>query len=51
MPVIGGGEGDAYLIAWLDIWAAPIRLDPKWNGGDYYGKEPPLAGLAQRSRS
>jgi homoserine O-acetyltransferase len=38
---------DAGLIAWLDIWAAPIRLDPKWNNGDYYGKEPPLAGLAQ----
>ena len=40
-------EADAGLIGWLDIWAAPIRLDPKWNGGDYYGKEPPLAGLAQ----
>jgi homoserine O-acetyltransferase len=47
MPVIGFAEADANLIAWLDIWASPIRLDPKWNGGDYYGKEPPLAGLAQ----
>jgi homoserine O-acetyltransferase len=47
MPVIGYGEADANLIAWLDIWAAPIRLDPNWNKGDYYGKEPPLAGLAQ----
>lgn len=47
MPVIGAAEADANLIAWLDIWAMPIRLDPKWNGGDYYGKEPPLAGLAQ----
>lgn len=47
MPVIGFAEADANLIAWLDIWATPIRLDPKWNGGDYYGKEPPLAGLAQ----
>src|SRR5262245_56527036 len=47
MPVIGSAEADANLVAWLDIWAAPIRLDPKWNGGDYYGKEPPLAGLAQ----
>ncbi|MEQ1716775.1 MAG: alpha/beta fold hydrolase, partial [Hyphomicrobium sp.] len=47
MPVIGFAEADANLIAWLDIWATPIRLDPKWNGGDYYGKEPPNAGLAQ----
>jgi homoserine O-acetyltransferase len=47
MPVIGTGEADANLIAWLDIWASPIRLDPKWNGGDYYGREPPLVGLAQ----
>jgi homoserine O-acetyltransferase/O-succinyltransferase len=47
MPVIGFAEADANLIAWLDIWATPIRLDPKWNGGDYYGREPPNAGLAQ----
>ena len=47
MPVIGFAEADANLIAWLDIWATPIRLDPKWNGGDYYGKELPNAGLAQ----
>jgi len=47
MPVIGAGEADGNLIGWLDIWASPIRLDPKWNGGDYYGKEPPLAGLAE----
>jgi homoserine O-acetyltransferase len=47
MPVIGAAEASPWLIAWLDIWAAPIRLDPKWNNGDYYGKEPPLAGLAE----
>ncbi len=46
IPVIGSAEAQPWLIAWLDVWAAPIRLDPKWNGGDYYGKEPPLAGLA-----
>jgi homoserine O-acetyltransferase len=45
VPVIGSAPGDPFLIAWLDIWAQPIRLDPKWNGGDYYGKEPPLEGL------
>jgi homoserine O-acetyltransferase len=47
MPVIGAGEADAQLIAWLDIWAAPILVDANWNKGDYYGKTPPNAGLAK----
>lgn len=47
MPVIGAGEADAMLIGWLDVWAAPILVDPNWNNGDYYGKAPPLAGLAK----
>ena len=47
LPVIGVPAADANLIAWLDVWSAPIRLDPHWNNGDYYGKEPPMAGLAQ----
>lgn len=47
MPVIGSAEADANLVGWLDIWASPIRVDAKWNGGDYYGKEPPLAGLGE----
>ncbi|GMG84613.1 homoserine O-acetyltransferase [Paralimibaculum aggregatum] len=47
IPVIGSGWADGDLIAWLNIWGAPIRLDPNWNGGDYYGGEPPLAGLAE----
>jgi homoserine O-acetyltransferase/O-succinyltransferase len=46
MPVISTPTADPFLIGWLDIWGQPIRVDPKWNGGDYYGKEPPLAGLA-----
>jgi homoserine O-acetyltransferase len=46
IPVIGSGFADPFLIGWLDIWAQPIRLDPNWNGGDYYGGEPPKAGLA-----
>jgi homoserine O-acetyltransferase len=46
MPVISTPTADPFLIGWLDIWGEPIRLDPKWNGGDYYGKEPPLAGLS-----
>lgn len=47
MPVIGAGEADAQLIAWLDVWAAPILVDQNWNKGDYYGKTPPHAGLAK----
>jgi homoserine O-acetyltransferase len=45
VPVIGSAEPDSYLVGWLNIWAQPIMLDPKWNGGDYYGKEPPIEGL------
>ncbi len=47
MPVIGAGEADAQLIAWLDVWAAPILVDPNWNKGDYYGRTAPNAGLAK----
>jgi homoserine O-acetyltransferase len=46
IPVIGSGWASAWLIGWLDIWARPITLDPNWNGGDYYGGERPLDGLA-----
>lgn len=47
VPVIGSGWADGDLIGWANIWAAPIRLDPNWNGGDYYDGEPPLKGLAE----
>ncbi len=49
MPVIGTGEVDPWMIAWLDIWESPIRLDPNWRDGDYYaqGREPPNRGLAE----
>ena len=46
MPVIGTAFAGDFLVGWLDVWADPIRVDAKWNGGDYYGKEPPIAGLA-----
>lgn len=47
IPVIGSGWADGDMIAWLNIWSVPIRLDPNWNGGNYYGLEPPLKGLAE----
>lgn len=46
MPVIGAGEMDGWVTGWLNIWASPIRLDPNWREGDYYGGPPPNAGLA-----
>ncbi|MBL8669989.1 MAG: homoserine O-acetyltransferase [Alphaproteobacteria bacterium] len=46
VPVIGAAEADAYTIGWLDFWGQPIKIDPNWNGGDYYGKAEPEAGLA-----
>lgn len=47
IAVIGTGYADAFLIGWLDVWAAPIRLDPKWNGGDYDPDDPPIEGLTE----
>ena len=47
IPVIGSGWADGDLIAWLNIWSAPIKLDPNWNGGDYYGGQAPHKGLAE----
>jgi len=45
VAVISAATQEPFLIGWLDLWAQPIRLDPKWNNGDYYGKEPPTEGL------
>lgn len=48
IPVIPGGlEASPYLIEALNTWMAPIINDPKWNKGDYYGKEEPTQGLAE----
>ena len=45
--VIGPGfDISPYVIQMLDLWATPIRQDPKWNGGDYYGRDEPLDGVA-----
>jgi len=48
IAVIGPGlEIDAYMIGMLNVWALPITMDPKWNNGDYYGRDEPLEGIAQ----
>jgi homoserine O-acetyltransferase len=45
--VIGPGfDITPYVIEMIDVWMTPIRMDPKWNGGDYYGRDEPLDGVA-----
>ncbi|MCM2277673.1 MAG: homoserine O-acetyltransferase [Oligoflexia bacterium] len=47
--VIGVIPGDIdcnpFAIQALNLWMSPILMDPKWNGGDYYGREEPLDGI------
>lgn len=46
--VIGPGlDIHPYVLEMADMWAGPIKLDPNWKGGDYYGGAEPTAGLAQ----
>jgi homoserine O-acetyltransferase len=46
VAVIGTPGLNAYAVATVRDWADAIRVDPKWNKGDYYGKEEPAAGVA-----
>ena len=46
--VIGPGlDIHPYVIGLLDLWMMPIKLDPNWKGGDYYGGPEPNEGVAQ----
>lgn len=46
--VIGPGFSiSPWAIGLLEAWVAPIKQDPKWNNGDYYGREEPREGVAQ----
>ena len=46
--VIGPGfDVQPFIVEWVGLWAMPIRLDPKWKGGDYYGKDEPMEGVAK----
>jgi homoserine O-acetyltransferase/O-succinyltransferase len=48
VAVIGPGLSlPSYTIALLNLWSAPILLDPEWNKGNYYGKTQPLRGLTE----
>jgi homoserine O-acetyltransferase/O-succinyltransferase len=46
--VIGPGlDIHPYVIGLLDLWMMPIKLDPNWKGGDYFGGAEPNEGVAQ----
>ncbi len=45
VSVIGSAQSDAWLVAGLEKWAAPIKQDPNWNKGDYYNANAPKRGL------
>ncbi len=45
VPVIAAADPGPWLVAWLNVWAAPITVDANWNKGDYYGKAEPVEGL------
>lgn len=45
IPIVGAAQCDAFEIGRLDSWMAPILLDPRWNGGDYYGRDDPTEGV------
>jgi homoserine O-acetyltransferase len=45
IPVISTPKLHGWLIGWLKLWGDPIKLDPKWNNGNYYGKEEPIDGI------
>jgi homoserine O-acetyltransferase len=48
VPVIGTAYIDAWTAVRLERWAEPIKNDPHWQQGNYYGKaQQPDAGLAR----
>jgi homoserine O-acetyltransferase len=47
VAVIGPGFSlPPYTIALLNLWSAPIKLDPAWKNGSY-GKKPPVKGMTE----
>ncbi len=45
--VIGPGlDITPFVVGLLDIWMMPIKMDPRWKGGDYFGGEEPVEGVA-----
>ena len=46
VPVAAAGRLDAQCLGLDAIARRAITSDPNWNGGDYYGDDPPEDGLA-----
>lgn len=46
IPVATTMRHSALAIAFNEVARQAIMADPRWNRGDYYGKEPPDLGLA-----
>ena len=38
ISVIGSAQADGWTTALLEQWTLPIKLDPNWRGGNYYGQ-------------
>lgn len=45
ISVIGSAQADPWTVSMLEQWAIPIRLDAKWQGGNYKPSNPPMEGL------
>jgi homoserine O-acetyltransferase len=46
IPIAATVRHSAQQIAFNEVGRQAIMADPDWNGGDYYGKQPPARGLA-----
>ena len=46
IPIAATVRHSAQQIAFNEVGRQAIMADPDWNGGNYYGKQPPARGLA-----
>jgi homoserine O-acetyltransferase len=46
IPIAGTARHSAQQIAFNEVGRQAIIADPDWNGGSFYGKNPPARGLA-----
>jgi homoserine O-acetyltransferase len=46
IPIASTVRHSAQQIAFNEVGRQAVMADPDWNGGDYYGKQPPARGLS-----